>query len=323
MKAGGIEIVPLAAESMGVRSLCTYLRTPDVSILLDPSAALAFRPPYDPHPYEYLALESSLSRIRQVAMDVEIITVSHYHFDHVRPGITDWRYNFSTREERLSLYSGKKILAKDGRENVNASQRRRAFYFEKDLRGKVEIEWADGKRFTFGDTTITFSLPLPHGPEDSKLGYVLSTLIEFGDSRFLFAPDVQGPISRKTLAYFLKLDPHVVILGGPPIYLKQFSEHESQEALYALTTLVTAVDYLVVDHHLLRTTDWEQWIKPIQLAAERAGHTIGTMADLAGQDRTLLEASREELYRTNPPSQEFERWLSSSDEYKTGTRPPI
>ncbi len=59
-----IEVIPIAAESLGVRSLCTMVRTPDISILLDRSAALAKRYGLEPHPLEYQALQSSMGEIR-------------------------------------------------------------------------------------------------------------------------------------------------------------------------------------------------------------------------------------------------------------------
>ncbi|MCK5152169.1 MAG: MBL fold metallo-hydrolase, partial [Candidatus Thorarchaeota archaeon] len=98
MKLGAIEITPLASESMGVRSLCTHVKTPDISLLLDPSAALAFRPPYDPHPEEYRALEEALGRIREFAELSNFISLSHSHYDHVRSGLLNRHYSFSSRD---------------------------------------------------------------------------------------------------------------------------------------------------------------------------------------------------------------------------------
>lgn len=323
MKLGGIEIVPLAAESMGVRSLCTFVQTPDVSILLDPSAALAYRPPHDPHPEEYRALERALERIHHYSKEADILSISHYHFDHIRPGVTNWHYNFSTLEDRLSIMGKKRILAKDNRENINPSQRRRAFYFERDLNGISSIEWVDGKRFDFNDTSITYSHALPHGPENSKLGFVVATTIEYEDNKVLFAPDVQGPISRKTLGILLHEEANCAIIGGPPIYLKRFSDQESQAAIYSLTALASTTEILIIDHHLMRSLDWGNWISPIKTAAERAGHSVISMADAAGRPSTFLEAERNDLYLENPPSVEFQNWLASSDQFKIENKPPL
>jgi len=35
-----IKVIPLADESFGVRSMCTYIETPDVKILTDPGVSL-------------------------------------------------------------------------------------------------------------------------------------------------------------------------------------------------------------------------------------------------------------------------------------------
>ena len=223
MRLGDIEINPLAAESLGTRSMCTHVVTPDISILFDPSAALAKRYNLEPHPTEYLALKRFLGDIFRVASDSDILSISHYHFDHVRPGFENSLYNLSKRNERHEMFTGKIVLAKDNRDNINPSQRRRGFYFEKDVEEVVtKIEWADDRTFKFNDTKISYSHPLPHGPSNSRLGYVLATVVEYSGTRFMFAPDVQGPIVQDTLQYILIIAPDLLIIGGPPIYLSRF-----------------------------------------------------------------------------------------------------
>ncbi|MFW9850024.1 MAG: hypothetical protein ACFFF4_12875 [Candidatus Thorarchaeota archaeon] len=323
MKIGEIEITPIAAESMGVRSLCTHVKTPDATILLDPSAALAYRKPYDPHPEEYRALDRVIKRIQNLADSSDILFVSHYHFDHVRSGLQDWHYKFSSKEDLLRIFGGKRIFAKDNREKINPSQRRRAFFFEKDLKGQSEIEWVDGTTLSLGGTKLTFSPPVPHGPENSRLGYVLIATIEHNDFRFVFAPDVQGPVYRRTLSYLLGLNAHVMIVGGPPLYLKKFTGNEIQESLYALSTLASSINLLVVDHHLLRSHEWINWISPVRNASERAGNEICNMAELGDMKPQYLEANREQLYDEDPPSEDFLNWLAASDDFKQQNKPPF
>ncbi len=53
---GGMVVVPLAAESLGVRSLSVFVRTPDTGVLIDPGVALGTRGGLHPHPAEYRAL---------------------------------------------------------------------------------------------------------------------------------------------------------------------------------------------------------------------------------------------------------------------------
>jgi len=324
MKIDEIEVTPLAAESLGVRSLCTLVRTPDVCILFDPSAALAKRYNLEPHPDEYLALQNSLERIRTAVEVADIISISHYHYDHVRPGFTNYLYNLSTQDERKETLMGKVVFAKDNRENINLSQRRRAFFFQKDIKSIVkEIQWVDGRDFTFGETRITYSKPLHHGPIGSVLGYVLATTVEYRGARILFAPDIQGPIDRDTLSYILSQDPAVAIIGGPPIYLSNLSKDELQSALYCLSNLAAAVSILVVDHHIMRDLKWNEWLRPVLSVAKESGNKTFSMATLAGQENRCLEAERLELYRNVSPSEEFLKWTQASEEYKTQNMPPL
>jgi len=94
----------------------------------------------------------------------------------------------------------------------------------------------------------------------SQLGFVLITKIEYGGNCFVFAPDLQGPVYRKTLSYLLSLNADAMIVGGPPLYLKKFSSEEIQEALYSLITLATSSKHLIVDHHLLRSDELDRRI---------------------------------------------------------------
>jgi predicted metallo-beta-lactamase superfamily hydrolase len=324
MKLGDIEITPLAAESLGTRSMCTHVATPDISILLDPSVALAKRYNLEPHPTEFLALTNSLGKIRKVATESDILSISHYHYDHVRPGFENHLYNLSTKNERREMFSGKIVLAKDNRENINPSQRRRGFFFEKDVKEVVtKIEWADDRSFKFNDTKVTYSPPLPHGPTNSRLGYVLATLIEYSGNRFIFAPDVQGPIVQDTLQYILQVAPDLLIVGGPPIYLFRFTDNEQEAAQNSLTVLASTIPTLVVDHHLMRDRTWKDWMRPVLKASEKAGNRVLTMAELSGEENMLLEAEREENYETDPPGEKFMNWAQASEEFKLKHPAPI
>lgn len=63
-----IHIVPLAAESFGVRSMCTLVETPDVEILLDAGVSLCpNRFGLPPHPMEFKAIEESRRKIAAAA----------------------------------------------------------------------------------------------------------------------------------------------------------------------------------------------------------------------------------------------------------------
>jgi predicted metallo-beta-lactamase superfamily hydrolase len=80
---------------------------------------------------------------------------------------------------------------------------------------------------------------------------------------------------------------------------------------------------MVVDHHLMRDKSWSTWLKPVLDSAEEAGNRVLSMAELSGKENTLLEAEREEQYKTNPPSAEFMKWAQSSDEFKMKHPAPL
>ncbi len=324
MILGEMEITPLAAESMGVRSLCTRVTTPDLSIVLDPSAAVSTRYQLEPHPLEYELLLRFLESIFVSARKADLLSVSHYHYDHVRPGFTDFMHTFGSREELQRMFEGKTVLAKDARSHINHSQKRRAHFFQKDLDGIVgEIRWADGQSWSFGDTLVTYSQPLPHGPESTFLGYVIATIISHGGKKVLFAPDVQGPVAQQALEYCISSRADLAIVGGPPIYLSRFKAGDKASALSAITELASQIPTLVVDHHLLRSPHWKSWLSPAIDVSLEAGNKLITMAQLAGLENRLLEAKREKLYVEYPPDEAFMNWTKATEEYKRKNKPPL
>jgi predicted metallo-beta-lactamase superfamily hydrolase len=324
VRTGEIEVVPLAAESLGVRSFCTLVKTPDISVVLDPSAALAMRERLEPHPIEYQTLIRSLERIFAESRKADVLSISHYHYDHVRPGFTDFRYNLSSREELQRMFDGKVILAKDNRDDINPSQRRRGFYFEKDVKPTSEqIYWSDGGAFEFGATKVDCSKPLSHGPPDTKLGYVVATSIKHEGHSVTFAPDLQGPVVQEDLAYILSTSPDILLVGGPPIYLKKFEEQHRESAFLSLTKLVTQVPLVVVDHHLMRSKEWPNWLRPIKETAESAGSQIVSVAESLEIENRCLESMRAFLYSEYPPSPEFIHWTEASNDYKKSNLPPL
>ncbi|MFO7835944.1 MAG: hypothetical protein R6V83_04755 [Candidatus Thorarchaeota archaeon] len=326
MKIGDTEIHAVASESMGVRSLCTQVTTPDITILFDPSAGLAMRFGLEPHPLEYDALKTALADIFELARKSDVLSISHYHYDHVRPTFTNYRYNFSSLEDTNHMFENKRVLLKDHRDNINPSQRKRAYYFRKHVGDAAEeLVWTDGREFEFGDTTVSYSESLPHGPDAKPLGYVVVTCVKHKDATVVFAPDIQGPSNRKTLSYLLSLNSDVMIVGGPPIYLPRhlFDEQNRQTALFCLVTLANAVETLVVDHHLMRSLSWKEWLKPSMNAAEESGNCVLCMAELEREDISCLEADRQRLYEERPPSQDFINWTNATDEYKRLNEPPL
>jgi len=324
-----IRVTPLASESFGVRSMCTYVETPDVRILLDAGISL---PPsrfgLPPHPLEFQTIARLRKRIAEAADKAEIVTISHYHFDHHTPSFEDWLVNWTeAKETARQIYQDKRVLLKNPRENINPSQRHRAWLFQK-TGGKhaKSLESADGNTFTFGkDTTVRFFEPVTHGPENGALGWVIMTQIVCDGESFVFAPDVQGPISNRALELIKAAKPDVAMVGGPPFYLGSFKvdELELQRGVRNLTILAQSVPVLILEHHALRDEAWSQRTKPVFEASNTAGNVVKTAAEFAGVENTFLESRRKQLFEKSPPSKEFERWMNEPAETRSLKKPPI
>ena len=323
-----IQVVPLAAESLGVRSMCTFVETSDVKILLDAGVSLCpnrFRLP--PHPKEFKAIVDCRRKIAEAAEKADVVTLSHYHFDHHTPSYEDWLCNWTEATETArQIYEGKTVLIKNPKEKINYSQRRRAWVFQK-TGGKFaeKIEIADGKTFTFGDTKISFSEPVFHGPENSALGWVLMATIERKGEKFMYAPDVQGPMSRYTFELIIKEKPQLLMIGGPPLYLAGFKvdREQIQMGMRNLEMIVRNVPVVILEHHILRDESWFEKSEAIFERASRENHKVLTTAEYLGKKNLLLEALRKKIFEDDPPSREFERWMRKSIKEKMHSPPPI
>ncbi|MGB9960111.1 MAG: MBL fold metallo-hydrolase [Candidatus Bathyarchaeales archaeon] len=323
-----LRVVPLAAESLGVRSMCTYVETPDTRVLLDAGVSLCpNRFGLPPHPMEFKAIIECRRRMAEAASKADVVTISHYHFDHHTPSYEDWLCNWTDADEAArQIYEAKTVLIKNPKEKINFSQRRRAWIFLK-TGGKYaeKLEVADGRSFSFGDTTIKFSAPVPHGPEDSALGWVLMTTIEYNGEKFLFAPDVQGPMSKQTLDVIAAEKPQLIMIGGPPLYLAGFkvNAEQIQNGLRGLEHVAEIAPTVILDHHVLRDENWQEKTANVLEKAQRKGHKVLTAAEYIGEKNTLLEAMRKKLFAETPPPKEFEKWMHENTQKKKKTKPPL
>jgi len=310
IKAGEILIEPLAAESLGIRSLATFVITPDVKILLDPGVSHGLRALL-PHPREAEALIRGGRKILKRAREAQVLTISHYHFDHYMPSFTHWM-NFSSPELADQLYRGKEVLLKSRESGINFSQRKRSYYIYQ--RKDCTLRPADNERFRYGNTEIRFSPPFDHGEAGTKLGKVILCTISTSKERFLFAPDVQGPMVEETLEYILAEGPDLLYIGGPPTYLRSRVRREGlDQAKRNLATLAEEIPRVIVDHHLLRDPRWQEFLEPAHAAAQAHDHELLCAAEFLGQEVQDFEAHRAELHREEPPPPDWERRLKEME----------
>ncbi len=118
---------PLWFDSMGAKSTSCLVKTPDVSIVLDPGAAImqpSF-PASSEQKTEWLAIAEN--KIKDACQKADIITISHYHYDHYFP-------------DNLDIYRGKTVFSKNPNEYINNKQRERGVEFINNICTEFEID---------------------------------------------------------------------------------------------------------------------------------------------------------------------------------------
>jgi predicted metallo-beta-lactamase superfamily hydrolase len=319
----GIKVTPIAFESLGVRSMCTYIETRNIRMLIDPGASLGFRYGKMPHPLEYRSLMETKRRMYEIAEKVDTIIITHYHTDHYTPlKMTDYLWTWTTPSEAEKLYEGKRVIIKDYKNNINLNQRRRGWIFWK-LLSKIEckVEIADDKIIVDGDTNIIISKPVPHGEENSKLGYVVMVEVEEANERVLFASDIQGPQTKSLTDWIISLNPNLVILSGPPTYMPNALKNVN-ETINNIAKIKMKIKHTIMDHHILRDKNWKEYFNEVKGKAKN-NNIIETAAEYLGVEVNALECIRDELYEREEPSAEFTKWCRSIRKHRGKEPPPI
>ncbi len=276
-----MKIVPLAADSLGVRSMATFVEVAGTGILLDPGASLApSRFGLPPAEEEWEALRRANDRISAYAARAAIVFVSHYHEDHFRSD--------------PASYAGRRVLVKEGRRMVQGQQARRAAELARALAPCARVVPADGLALREAGFALEVSPPLPHGLEGTAMGYLVAATIvdEAERERFVFASDVQGPLSAVATAWVIRQRPTTVYLSGPPSYM----EHEIGPAVIDrgiehLRRLTDTGCRVIMDHHALRDRRWAT-----RFAGLLESGRVTTAAGYLGLAETILEVRRAELW---------------------------
>ncbi|MGE5172311.1 MAG: MBL fold metallo-hydrolase [Betaproteobacteria bacterium] len=287
-----MNITPLAAESMGVRSSAIFIETPDVKVLIDPGVSLApLRFGLPPHPLEIKAMNKSWRRIKEYAARADVLIITHYHFDHFDP------------TEPL-VFHNKVLLIKHPKEQINARQHDRARELIRNFRSLPRrVEFADGNTFEFGGTTIRFSRAVPHGPT-AKVGWVVQASVKTLEHSFLYTSDIQGAVRPEHRSFIHAEDPDSLYLDGPLTYMmgREFSPEDLRTSINAISEVLETgkTRTLIIDHHLLRDQNWKAEIAEVFARAGEAGKKVVTMAGFLGQEDEPLEARRRQLFAWHP-----------------------
>jgi len=285
-----MRLIPLASESLGVRSLATFVEASGLKILIDPGVALGpKRYGLAPAKIELETLQKMRKKIQGYGRKADIITISHYHYDHHTP-FFEGLYESSSEAFAREIYEGKQLFIKHPTENINFSQRKRAWAFLKKAEPMAKkVEFSDGRSFDLGGVTLEFSPAVPHGSEGSRLGFVVMVLIDDG-TRLIHASDIQL-LNRKAVEWIIEKNPDVLITGGPPTYLGKRAEGSWETGIKNLNEIIRETNaQIILDHHIVRDKNYPRFFDEL----EKRPKTFARF--LRVEDRPL-EAYRRELHK--------------------------
>jgi len=278
-----MKIIPLAFDSLGTRSMATYVETEDLKVVIDPGVSLAaIKSGLPPHPIELKREAQHWEVIKRYALQSDLLIITHYHYDHHNPSEPE-------------VYRDKITLVKHPTLNINLSQLERAREFLEIVKGiPKELNYSDGEEFQFGKTKITFSQAVPHGNID-RLGYVTEVAISDGFCKLIHTSDIEGGNLDCQIDFIIKEDPDIIIFDGPMTY-------PFQNIIPNIIRILkeTKVGDFIIDHHYVRKLKWRDKLgEPINIASNLNKRVI-CVADFLGQKEDLLEANRKRLYDQFP-----------------------
>jgi len=342
-------IRPVWADSLGAKSFCTLVETPDVSILIDPGVAIMHRSFPASRDLKARWRDEGRKAVISAAEKAQVVVITHYHYDH-----------FTDFDERI--YRGKLIVAKSPNEYINDSQRRRAIHFysnlfamdgvsledlledpaEKEYPDPLEalpkassrdygdywerkrellekgrmwfrnrvIKWngyrrvpeyrgrsfqlvfAENRQLTFGGTKLRLSGPLFHGIEFSRVGWVVSLVIEYSGLKLLYTSDLNGPIIEDYAEWIIREKPSILLLDGPATYTLGYMLNliNLKRAIENISRIIVEAhpELIVLDHHLPREPRFKERLSDIYSLAAREHVKVLTVAECMGIKPAVL-----------------------------------
>ena len=277
-----MNVLPLAADSLGVRSMATLVEASGARVLIDPGVALAeTRYGLPPSREELEAQEEATARVVGALCQVDAAVVTHYHDDHANL----LPYVLSSTAVYLKT-------------PTTPRERR----YTQDLFPRLQctnrsFALVDGSSLSLGQLTLDFSPPLPHGKPGAKAGSVMAVALRSRDGCFVHASDVQGPLSEVAVAWLLRQRPDILYLSGAPTYRLYYQAEQDSDTLTvqdvrtARAHLLRLIKYtgcqVILDHYLVRDRNFRRLYQEVYAAGQ-----VQTAAEFLGRPERLLEARR-------------------------------
>lgn len=271
----------VAFDSHGVKSMCTRVTTPEVCITIDPGASAESSSFPLPEPKRQELANRYEQACRSSCASSQAIVISHYHLDHFLA-------------QRAAEAYGKKALFAKSLKDLPPNQASRAERFFRSISGlPEEVIWADGRRFKFKKTEMSFSRPVWHGRKDAEPGTVMMTEVRRGREKVLITSDVSGPVEKETTDLICAAKAQTVVLDGyPTATLSQSgTDHDLVLSIINVCRILAEPELktLVIDHHMARDYRYPALFRIAYDKARELGKQFGTAAELVGRSSAVLD----------------------------------
>ncbi len=122
IETGEIKVLPVWFDSMGAKSMCTYIETPEIKIIIDPGYAIMQHsyPLRDEAKLDFL--NAAEERVKEYTKKADVTIISHFHYDHHKRPV-----------EFPESYIDKIVYMKNPNEWINYSQWKRTRILYQDI----------------------------------------------------------------------------------------------------------------------------------------------------------------------------------------------
>jgi len=279
-----MKVLPIAADSLGVRSMATLITAAGGSLLIDPGATVAEeRFGLGPTNVERGTYTRAAAQVVEAAHRADALLVTSYRHGH---------FNLLP-----DAPLGAPLYAKIPRLLTEHRESRRVF----PLVGSEQrpIMLVDEMQFRLSGMEVRCSPPLQRTRDGDQEDTAFAVTAR-GDGRtFVFVSDVGWPLSLEVRHYLLTQQPDLLYLSGPdltdavqyPLMRLQTRPPWLVDALSDIKTLLESTGCrIILDHGIVRDVRYPSYFRE---AFDNA--RVMTAAEFRGMPINLLEARRQEL----------------------------
>lgn len=280
-----MKVIPIAGETLGVRSTSLFVETDSIKILIDPGFSIPkIKNSLPPTPYEFKVGDRIKKTIKEKIKEADVIIITHYHLDH-----------FSFYDD---FYKDKIVFIKDPENFISENQKERARNLIKILDKNSKSFHITNGEINFENTKIKFSEIFHHGIDES-MGGVVSVLIDDG-KKVLYSSDISGFSSENSESFVIQENPDILIFDGPVEEVLDKAILNTEKILNE-----TNIKIFIMEHHPFRELGFKEKLKDYFSLFEKRGVPLLNYALFLNKEEMLLEAERkffyEEPFRFNRP----------------------